>query len=301
MNEKDTLYARWLSGELSPNELEKLKASGELEELETIIKVMDQATLPAYDLDGAYKQFKTKHPAKSAKVRTISRAMVLGIAAGIALLIAAFFLLRNPHTELIAQNGNTLEHQFLDGSEVLLNDGSLLRYLPEDWSEARTVELDGEAYFEVVKGNRFTVNTPNGQVEVLGTSFNVKARNKGLRVECFTGKVKVRGPKQDSIILTKGEAAVLKGGNLQDAILDHQSPLWKQGVSRFYAEEIEAVFHELERQYDISIAAPNINKSFSGEFNHDSLEVALLKICTPHNLEFKISEDQKSVIITAKK
>ena len=300
MNEKDTLYARWLSGDLSPDELEKLKASGELEELETIIKVMDQATLPAYDLDGAYNQFKTSHPVKSAKVRSINRTFVLGIAAGIALLIAAFFLFRNPTKELYAQNKSTLEHKFQDGSEVVLNDGSTLRYKPGDWVEARTMELEGEAYFKVVKGNSFIVNIPNGQVEVLGTSFNVRARNKGLRVECFTGKVKVKGPAQDSIILTKGQAVVLKGGKLQDAVLEHQTPLWTQGTSRFYEEDLQTVFQELERQYDISVTAPSINKKFSGEFNHDALGKALLKICTPHNLEYKVSEDGKSVIITAK-
>ena len=42
MENKDTLYARWLSGELSVSELEQLKQSGELQELEAIIKATDR-------------------------------------------------------------------------------------------------------------------------------------------------------------------------------------------------------------------------------------------------------------------
>ena len=60
MSDKDTLYARWLSGDLSAAEEEALKASGEWEELEAIIRASEGLTLPTFDAEVAYKQFKNK-------------------------------------------------------------------------------------------------------------------------------------------------------------------------------------------------------------------------------------------------
>jgi transmembrane sensor len=43
----------------------------------------------------------------------------------------------------------------------------------DDWSKERTLSLEGEAFFEVQKGSKFSVVTSDGIVEVLGTSFDV--------------------------------------------------------------------------------------------------------------------------------
>jgi len=55
----------------------------------------------------------------------------------------------------------------------------------------RIIHLEGEATFKVLKGNSFTVLTPFGKVEVLGTVFTVKAANGLLNVQCSEGKVRV--------------------------------------------------------------------------------------------------------------
>src|SRR5688572_16316604 len=64
-----------------------------------------------------------------------------------------------------------------DGSAVYLNASSTLTF-PEVFAESeRTVELTGEAFFEVVKNpaKPFVVKTNNIRTVVLGTSFNVRS------------------------------------------------------------------------------------------------------------------------------
>ncbi len=46
-----------------------------------------------------------------------------------------------------------------------------------------------EGFFKVQKGNKFIVHTPAGDVEVMGTSFNVFAREEASKVSCVTGKL----------------------------------------------------------------------------------------------------------------
>ncbi len=64
-----------------------------------------------------------------------------------------------------------------DGSKVWLNAASSIRYPAAFNNKERRVEITGEAYFEVARFRNlpFHVTTPNGEVQVLGTKFNVNA------------------------------------------------------------------------------------------------------------------------------
>src|SRR5690606_37544042 len=79
-----------------------------------------------------------------------------------------------------------------DGSQVLLNANSQLTWAG-DWKslKQRTVELVGEAFFEVVRtgGLHFEVMTPHVRIDVLGTEFNVKSRGTETNVFLQSGKV----------------------------------------------------------------------------------------------------------------
>ncbi|NMM47207.1 FecR family protein [Marinigracilibium pacificum] len=75
-----------------------------------------------------------------------------------------------------------------DSSVVYLNHNSKISY-DEDFEE-RIVNLEGEAFFDVVPGDtRFKVVTENGEVEVEGTSFNVVSIKTDINVEVVTGIV----------------------------------------------------------------------------------------------------------------
>ena len=299
--DKDNLYARWLEGQLNPEEEANLQSSGELEELEAIIEVADKLVLPKYDASKGFAKFKAKHqPQKEATIRPIRQRRlwpILAIAASVALLIGAFFLLNQGPDYLETGNKLTLTHIFSDQTTVVLNDGSSLSYQEADWATTRSVELKGEAIFNVQSGKPFIVNTNTGTVEVLGTSFNVRAWSDNLNIECYEGTVRVRYGGKETI-LNAGESVNGIAGNLENKLnITHQKPLWSTGNSKFHNEPVYQVFKELERQYDVQINSSQIERPFNGTFRHDDLETALKDICLPMNLDYTIAEDGKTVRI----
>ena len=294
--EKDTLYARWLSGDLSAAELEALKASGELEELEAIVKATDEATLPAYDLKGALAELKSNRKKVEPKGPRLRLAYVAGMAASLLVLLIAFFLFRNNDTLIAADDTTTRSFTFADASTVVLNDGSQITYSDSDWSEQRNVKLKGEAFFTVTKGLSFIVETDNGTVEVLGTEFNVRAWGNGFRVECFEGRVRVI-TEGKSVELGAMQAIGIEGGNLTELIsISHQQPFWTADVSRFYAEDLNEVLEEIGRQFGVEIQAPQFNKYFTGQFDHNKLETALNTVARAMNLNYVIEPGNLVVI-----
>lgn len=302
MEDKTTLYARWLNGELSKTELEDLRSDGTVEELERIIQTTDELQLPAYDLDEAYNRFKTKATRKEAKIRRLQPVWLIGIAASFLLLIGLFFWVYQPNQQLMAANGATAIENFEDGTQITLNDGSAILYNKGKWETKREVELKGEAYFEVSTTNRpFLVTTTQGLVEVLGTKFNVRTWADKLYVACYEGSVKVSHlTSAVPVTLVQGKTVVFRSdGTRQEGSTDNAIPSWMNGASSFINASILEVFNELERQYNVTVIADIKDQPFSGTFQHDNLQSTLEDICDPLNLKFSL-ESPKEILILEK-
>jgi ferric-dicitrate binding protein FerR (iron transport regulator) len=85
--------------------------------------------------------------------------------------------------EIKAPLGAKSEITLPDGSHVLLNAGSTLKYYSDFNIKNRNLLLEGEAYFKVAKNKRIPliVNAANISIRAVGTEFNVKAyKNEGL-------------------------------------------------------------------------------------------------------------------------
>ena len=105
-----------------------------------------------------------------------------------------------------------------DGSRVFLNEGSEIHY-PENFKQDRRVNLDGEAFFEVMSDpvNPFNVRSGKVIVSVLGTSFNVKEGGQQEDVEVFveSGKVKMAMDNSNEFItLETGDVGVAEASTL---------------------------------------------------------------------------------------
>ncbi len=207
-------------------------------------------------------------------------------AASVAVLIAVFFIADNaPMREVAAFRQETIT--LPDQSVMFLNAGSKAKFA-ESWKNERTVELEGQAFFDVQKGKKFIVKTPNGEVEVLGTSFDVFAREKSFRILCHTGKVKVTtsGATQ---VLEPGQMAVLAQNQLEKSAFDLQRPDWRSGEFYFNNEPLKGVLDEIARQFNVKINVSGIeNRVFTGRFTNENLQEALETVCLPMGLKYSI-------------
>lgn len=293
MEDKDTLYARWLSGQVSDNELEQLKSSGELNELEAIIKAADSLKLPALNKNATFESIKRKKGPKTATLRPINRlSWAIGIAAAILIAAGAYLILLNRPTNISAPFAENTNFAFSDNSTVILNDGSSLKFDENAWPDQRIINLTGEGYFEVQKGNPFIIETANGLVEVLGTKFNVRAWGANLYVECYEGKVAVQSESEIMEVPAAFAINVIDGKMGEIFAINHEQPYWTQGESRFYDEDLDVIFEEFERQFAIEAKFPSINRKLSGIFTHESPDSALFMICAPLGLNYTLDIDK---------
>jgi ferric-dicitrate binding protein FerR (iron transport regulator) len=183
--------------------------------------------------------------------------------------------------------GKQQQVQLPDGSVALLNASSSISYRSTFWSRKRLVQLEGEAFFEVEKGKPFIVQSPQGKIEVLGTSFNVDSYDGHFEVICYTGKVSVSS-ENNTVVLEPGEATRLKDGKLESSVFD--SPVkegWRAGYFEYENTPLREVFAEFERQFAVEIQAPDsiLERKYTGFYYNNQLDSALQLITWPLNLE----------------
>ena len=147
-----------------------------------------------------------------------------------------------------------------DGTEVILNSESELTYNRNYNKNNRSVHLIGEAYFSVQKGNiPFNVLTPHGKISVLGTSFNIRARNDGFEVGVNDGEVQVSN-ENNLLDLSKGQLIDVKSEFFSSNIIQIPTDQYPDWLNRkFYCNEttLESLCLEIERTFDIKINFTN--------------------------------------------
>ena len=211
--------------------------------------------------------------------------------------------------------GQKLSIFLSDGSKVILNSESKLTY-PEEFTEnARTLYLEGEAFFEVAhdKDRPFTVTSGTIATTALGTSFNVRAypEEATVQVSLATGKVKVKG-KKDSNNFTNNKLLILDPGEgvtydkaskiLNKGYFDVKKSLaWKEGIIYFKDANFDEIIGKLERWYGVEFEIINGKNEvwhYTGEFNNESLENVLMGIGFSKSFKYEIKDE--NVIINFK-
>jgi len=288
--EKDIL--KWFNQELSEKEIANLKASQKTETLSKIAHYASQLEAPEIDAQKALEDFKTrKLSKKETKVKTLTYKQFLRIAAVFAILLtSSYFLFFNNLQSFETQYAETETVQLPDNSEVVLNAGSKLSFNKKSWKNKRDLELDGEAFFKVAKGKKFTVHTDVGTVQVLGTQFNVKERENFFEVTCYEGLVSVTF-NNETIKLAKGKSFRILNNNVEFKDIDATNPSWLQQESSFTNIPLSQVIEELERQYNLQIDATNVdtNQLFTGTFTHNNKDIALQSVTIPLKLSYSIT------------
>ena len=294
----ENIYARIITGDLSHQEIEMLKKSGEWEEINRIIEAADNLTLPQFDKKAAYDSL-ISNKQLGHKNKLGSRSIIYYLsAASVMILLGTIFLLKlgaGNHFEADYTENKLID--LPDESIVNLNDGSSIEFSARKWHDRRRLILKGEASFKVEKGSDFSVTTKNGDVRVLGTYFNVRAWDDNLYVECYEGKVQVTKNDSSLILLAGMSINIEEDFSVKVEGIGHSNPQWTEGNSRFYEESVRSVFDEMERQYDISIEYEKLDQYFSGTFRHNNLSEALEKVCRPLGLQYSIEKNRKRIVI----
>ncbi|CAL2056949.1 FecR family protein [Tenacibaculum sp. 190524A05c] len=295
----DTFLARWLADELSENELKNFQESEDYEQYEHIINTLDSAEYPEIDIDSNFAKTLAKIELEKAKESNKSRSLnpywLSGIAASLVLVFSYLLFFQNiTYTTQLAEQ---LDFNLPDNSKVTLNADSKVSHKRFGWKDNRVVDLTGEAYFKVEKGQKFEVKTAQGIVSVLGTQFTVNSRENFFNVICYEGKVKVEVPNQKEVILTKGKALSFKNSKTLAYTLESEKPSWLNKQSSFYNAPIIEVINELERQFNIMIEGKaNVKPgNFTGRFSHDNLETALKTIFVSMNIPFSFEDNKVKI------
>ncbi len=141
-----------------------------------------------------------------------------------------------------------------DGTNVWLNSGSEIEFPTHFNGEKRIIKMKGEIYLDVAKSEKiFEVNTPKSQVNVHGTSFNVKAYNDESKeyIVLVEGSVEVKTPTKN-LMLKPGRMAEIEGNQIKNKKVDVAEYIsWKNGYFLFDKEPLEEVLLKIGRYYNV--------------------------------------------------
>lgn len=159
---------------------------------------------------------------------------------------------------LSTPKGGQYQVTLADGTKVWLNAATILRYPQKFMNNQRTVELEGEAYFEVAKNERvpFIVRTKNESVRVLGTHFNISTyRDEATStVSLLEGSVTVSLPNKIAQILKPGQQSIVRADRIDiQPVNTNEAIAWKNGEFMFNSESLVSAMNKIARWYDIEI------------------------------------------------
>lgn len=266
-----------------------------------------------------------------------SKYLWIKIAAAILLLLAAGIFYRSsikeksvnqePVTSFATKGGERKRITLTDGSVILLNARSSLTVKECFNDSRREVNLVGEAYFDVVHNDKkpFQVHTSDFDINVLGTSFNVKAYPeeetseavliKGLIVMESKGKGSsiTMKPSQKVTFYKKRQPVEAtrptRARALQtpEIIINHYTKLndsiiaevaWTQDRLEISDQSFMDIKGVLERWYDVEInfTDKEVEKyRFTASFLSENIEQALLALQKAEHFKYEINGKQITI------
>ncbi len=312
LNVNDELIIKFLAGEASPEEalalMEWLEVEDNkrwFEEIRTVYQ-FTQPEDPALQInaDKAWGNIKNRTTLEAPKriwyfhrlVPTMAALLIVLLLGGMAIY---FFGAEQGETMIKLEAQRPVESVLLpDGTKVNMLVTSAINYGEHFGEDHRSLSLErGEVYFEVVNQPEyaFVIQTALGEIEVLGTSFNVRLENELLEVAVEKGKVQLTSNKNETLIISGGQTGILTQGNLslQDQV---NANLFAYATGRLSFEEtsIREVLHILEKTYGVNVAVSEeniLNCHLTGTFDGISMENLVNLIAETLNLSVVKNEE----------
>lgn len=217
---------------------------------------------------------------------------------------AIFFISTKPVKQILATaDESVLTDTLPDGSFVTINKHSSLSYPSRFKDDTRSVELKGEAFFNVVPDKRkpFVIDVNDIKITVVGTSFNVKSYNGTTEVIVETGVVRVtKGGKTVELkpnerLVTKQQDSLFAKEIAEDKLYNYyrtkefvcdETPLWK-------------LINVVNEAYGTNIIIGDAslrNLRLTTKFNNESLEQVLNIISL--TFDIKVVKEENKIILT---
>ena len=190
-----------------------------------------------------------------------------------------------------------------DSSRVWLNAESSIRFPVAFSGRKRAVEITGEAYFEVIKDQNmpFVVSVNGIKIEVLGTSFNVRAYSdeEAVTTTLVTGSVRVASGANDASLVPGQQARADNAGLIEinnDADIE-AIIAWKNGLFIFNGDNIEEIMGQIGRWYDVAVTYDGVmtDETFSGIISRRSKVSQVLQLLEPYGIKFTVTDDMITV------
>jgi transmembrane sensor len=293
-NKHDKALVEWLKGGGSSDDLKKEISENDFEGYSSILNEVDSWTVADDDLE--FDKLLSKRNKRS-KVVAFPIWKYAAAASVLFALSIFYFTFSSKNIQQYATSfGETKEIVLPDGSIATLNSSSTVSIDLDAWKKNRVLNLTGQCYFEVKKGKPFTVHLSEGLVQVLGTTLEIKSREKGFRTKCFSGRVAVQNLTNDRCVLTKGfQANSTKQGVFKMAF-SGESPDWMSGVYIYDSEELDQVLEDLRFEYGLIINGTIQKKKFTGKLPKDDLETTLRMLFTPLGIPYRVEGNQVFLI-----
>lgn len=324
------LMARKLSGEATPEELRELQAhlsadaaAGERSKvLDQFWSRRDDETHPSVEenLKKVLTGLGLTGTGTAEVVPMRRKRSWLRVAAGVLILLGAgsvVYLGRQKETKSVPLASLMEKHnakgtksiiQLPDGSKIWLNADSKLRYPEVFKGRTREIYLNGEAFFDVAKNpdHPFIIHLANGTVQVLGTSFNIRAYDNESVVETSvaTGRIafipKYRTPRkiQDTVFLAsdhKASYTFTKEELTTSVTSGKEDKAWTEGRLIFRGMTMEQIAIELERNFGKKVVFLDEGPKafvFTGSFANNSLDEIMYYLTRSKNFNYKITNSE---------
>ena len=283
---QNKILEEWLKGEISADTLKNQISKNDFEGYLRILNEVD-----SWQVTDDTPKFSKLISKREKKTKVVPFSFwKYGLAASVVFALMMFYFNVNSKNikEYTTAFGETKEVVLPDGSVAILNSSSTLSFDIDQWQEFRALQLNGQCFFDVKKGNPFSVDFGEGVLQVLGTTFDVKSRESAFRVQCFTGKVVVENRQNKNCVLTQKEQVISVNGDLVKSIFNATSPDWMNDYYLYDDETLSSVLKDLILEYGISVSGISYDKRFTGKLPKNNLHKAIKMLLVPLDIEYSL-------------
>ena len=321
----ENIISKYLLNKTDQEELEQLKAwqaeaQDNVQALSEMQKIfaLDMSGYKSFDTQNAWSKIESQLPENEAlpsggeapedsdaKLFQLKR-WIMSAAAVIALLAATTMVWQkytsDSYPTQYAASVNMQTAELPDHSIVSLDRGASLELVSEDFKLDRALSLSGRAFFEVAKDTEhpFTVALPQGKITVLGTQFNITAKDSKEEIYVTEGHVRYDIGDRSFDLRAGDYIKVIDGDVIKVKMNDANYLSWKKGKLVLKDVSLNTAMKSLSTHYQSSITILSdldVTKcKISTTIDQETLSDALEELTILLSLQYKMVDG--NVLIT---